>query len=279
MVRFIVDSTFGLSRAFAQENNIEVVSLTITLDGEEFTEGYREEWGEFYDKYTKSKSGAKTSQPSPQKFQDAIDRILAQDADSEIFILTIADRLSGTIGSANIAAAQYPDKKIKAINSCAAGVSSWLYFQEMLKAAQSGATFEELIALSDDLIERIAMQFIPASLYELARGGRVNKLLSRIGNILNIKPVFEFAKNDLSVYSKTLGFNRAVAAAIAHLPKKLDRVIVYYIADDKNVALLKEKLTAALGITDIEVEPMCPVGGVHVGVGTVGIVTLASKEQ
>lgn len=278
MVRFIVDSTFGLTREFASENGIKVVSLTLLLGDKEFTEGYREDWDVFYSALVRSKAAAKTSQPAPRMFQDAIDEILSEDPKSEIMILTIADRLSGTIGSAKIAANQYPDNRVEALNSCEAGPSALMFLQEMLKAAQGGASFDELKALALDLNERIAMQFIPATLTELARGGRVNKLLSHIGNILNIKPVFEFAKNDLTVYAKTLGFNRAVEAAIAHLPKKFDRLLVYYIYDDKNVEALNDRLYKRLGLDHIDVEPMCPVGGVHIGIGTVGIVTLASKE-
>ena len=47
----------------------------------------------------------------------------------------------------------------------------------------------------------------------------------------------------------------------------------------KNIEPLKERLFRTFGLPDIEVESMCPVGGVHIGVGTVGIVTLASREQ
>lgn len=278
MVRFIVDSTFGVPRDYALENGIKTVNLTISLNGKEYEEGTREDWEVFYKEFIRSKAPAKTSQPSPRKFQDAIDEIFAEDADSEIIILTIADRLSGTIGSANIAVAQYPDKKIIAINSGEAGPSALMLIQEMVKANAEGATFDELIAFAADLKERIAMQFIPASLTELARGGRVNKLLSRVGNILKIKPVFEFAKNDLTIYAKALGFNRAVEAAIAHLPQKFDRMLVYYIGDDKNIEALKERLYRKFGMAQLDVEPMCPVGGVHIGVGTVGIVTLASKD-
>ena len=111
--------------------------------------------------------------------------------------MTIADRLSGTIGSAKIAAAQYSDKRVVAINSNEAGPSALMFLREMVKAQQAGATMDELLAFADELKDRIAMQFIPASLTELARGGRVNKLLSRLGNILKIKPVFEFAKTTL----------------------------------------------------------------------------------
>ena len=277
MVRFIVDSTFGLTREFAASNGIKVVSLTLLLGEKEYKEGYREDWGVFYGEFSRSKLPAKTSQPSPKMFQNAIDEIFAEDENAEIMILTIADRLSGTIGSATIAANQYPNKKVIALNSNEAGPSALMFLQEMLAAAKGGASCDELLELAQDLKERIAMQFIPATLTELARGGRVNKLLSRIGNILKIKPVFEFAKNDLTIYAKALGFNRAVEAAIAHLPQKFDRILVYYIGDDKNIEPLKDRLFRKLGLDHIDVEPMCPVGGVHIGIGTVGIVTHASK--
>ena len=279
MVKFIVDSTFGVTREYARENDIKIVSLTLLLNGKEYDEGYPDEWDTFYKEYVRSKAAAKTSQPSPDKYRVAIDEIFAQDENSEIIIMTIADRLSGTIGSAKIAAAQYSDKRVVAINSNEAGPSALMFLREMVKAQQAGATMDELLAFADELKDRIAMQFIPASLTELARGGRVNKLLSRVGNILKIKPVFEFAKNDLTVYAKALGFNRAVEAAIAHLPQKFDSILVYYIGDDKNIEPLKDRLFRKFGMSSIQVEPMCPVGGVHIGVGTVGIVTLASKEQ
>lgn len=278
MVQFLVDSTFGITREYADANDIKTVSLTLILNDKERDEGYPDEWDAFYKEFARSKTGAKTSQPSPKKFQDAIDEIYAKDENSEVIIMTIADRLSGTIGSANIAVAQYEGKKITAINSGVAGTSAIMYLREMVDARNAGATYEELIELAKDLTERIAMQFIPASLTELARSGRVNKLLSRVGNILKIKPVFEFAKNELSVYAKVLGLNRAIDAAIAHLPKKFDRILVYYIGDDGNIPMLKERLERKLGIKEIESLPMCPVGGIHIGIGTVGIVTLASKE-
>lgn len=278
MVKFIVDSTFGITRDYATENGIKVVTLTLSIGTKEYTEGYPEEWDGFYKDLARSKNGAKTSQPSPEKFTAAIDEILAEDCDSEIMIFTIADRLSGTIGSAKIAVAAYPDKKIAAINSCEAGPSALMFLRELVDARNAGATFDEITELASDLQQRIAMQFVPASLTELARGGRVNKLLSRVGNILKIKPVFEFAKNDLTIYAKALGLNRAVDAALAHMPQKFDRLLVYYIGDDKNVQVLKDRLNKKFGLTEIEVVPMCPVGGVHIGIGTVGIVTLASRE-
>ncbi len=54
---------------------------------------------------------------------------------------------------------------------------------------------------------------------------------------------------------------------------------MYYIGDDKNIEPLKERLFRTFGLPDIEVESMCPVGGVHIGVGTVGIVTFEKEKK
>lgn len=277
MIRFIVDSTFGITKEFADANGIKTVGLTLLLDGKEYTEGFRESWNEFYSDYAKSKSAVKTSQPSPKKFMEAIDEILKEDENSEIIILTIGDRLSGTIGSAQIAALQYPANKIAAINSFNASISAVMVLQELMDAAKNGAKFEEVVALCDDVKMRASIIFIPASLTELARGGRVNKLLSHVGNILKIKPVFEYTKNELSILAKALGTNRAIATAIEKMPKKFDRLAICYIGDDRLVESVKARLIREFGLDDIDVEPMCPVAGAHIGIGTVGIVTLASK--
>lgn len=277
MVKFIVDSTFGLTEEYVNEHGIKVVSLTLSIGSKEYEEGYPDTWKAFYKDLAKSKNGGKSSQPSPEKFQNAIQSFLGEDENSEILIFTIADRLSGTIGSANIAVSQFEGKRIAAVNSGEAGPSALMYIRELVAANENGATFDELLALSDSLKQRIAMQFIPESLTELARSGRVNKLLSRIGNIIKIKPVFEFAKNDLVIYAKTIGFNRAADAAVARLPQKFDRVLLYYIGDEMRIPALKDRVLRKYGLTDIEVVPMCPVGGVHIGIGTVGVVTLASE--
>ncbi|MCH5163246.1 MAG: DegV family protein [Clostridiales bacterium] len=278
MVNFVVDSTFGITREYAQKHGIKVASLTLGLGEKEYVEGYREDWDAFYSDYSKGKLAAKSSQPSPEKFIDAINEAYADDPDGEVIIFTIGDRLSGTIGSANIAVASFPDRRIAAIDSHNGGVSSYMFLQEMIKARDGGASFDEIVELAIGIRDRISTRFIPASLTELARGGRVNKLLSRIGNLLNIKPVFEYRANELTVLSKCLGVKRAMQAAIETLPE-FDRIAILYIYSDELVDQLKERLIKKFEMSDVDVEPMCPVAGAHIGIGTVGIVTLASEKK
>lgn len=279
MVRFIVDSTFGVTREFAKENGIKIVRLTLLLDGREFVEGDREDWSVFYGESARSKGVAKTSQPSPRMFQDAIEEVFAEDENAEILILTIGDRLSGTIGSANIAALQYPDKKITAMDSHNGGPSSLMFLQELVRARNDGMDYDAIVEYGLKIRDRFSTKFVPASLTELARSGRVSKLISTIGNILNIKPVFEYKANELKILTKALGTKRAMQYAVDSVPEDFEKLWVLYINDDGLVEQLKARLFKRFGMAHIDVEPMCPVGGVHIGVGTVGIVTFEKEKK
>ena len=72
---------------------------------------------------------------------------------------------------------------------------------------------------------------------------------------------------------KTLGVKRAMQYAVDYIPKDCERIAILYIKDDKYVEQLKSILLPARGLESVDVLPMCPVGGAHIGMGTVGIVT------
>ena len=276
MVKFIVDSTFGLSRVYAAKNDVAKVNLTVLLHGKEYPEGFSEEWEEFYTEYAGGKSAATTSQPSPRAFMDAIDGIYEKPENdgADVIILTIGDRLSGSVGSANIASLQYPTRRIGVIDTSCAAVSAFLFLDEMIKAEKAGKNFDELMAYGDELKKRISIKFIPSSLTELNRGGRVGKALTRIGTILNIRPIFSFAQNKVDVLSKHIGIKSAVNSAVSKLPENIERIALCYIYDDSNVQVLKDRLQAVRGLSDVDVYPVSPVLGAHIGVGTVGVATL-----
>ena len=279
MVNFIVDSTFGLTKEYAKKHGVRVVELTLMLGDREYKEGFSGEWNDFFTEYHNCKQGAKTSQPSPEAFMCAIEEILGSDEDAEIVILTIGDRLSGTVYSARIAAMQYPETNIAVVDTKCASVASYLLLDELIKLRDTGAEFGEVVDAAEDLSNRATMLFIPSTLTELARGGRVNKLLSRFGTMLNIKPVFEFSGNNVTVRGRPLGFKRAASLAVSYLPEEPERIALVYIHDGKNVDALREKVCKDMEIADIDVIPVSPILGAHVGIGTVGIATIGKKKK
>lgn len=279
MVNFIVDSTFQLSREFATEHGIKVASLTLQLDGKEYVEGYSEDWEPFFSAYSKGKAAAITSQPSPELFEKAISEIYEVDPDGDIVIFTIGSRLSGTVNSARVAADKFEGKRIAVVDSHNAGASGYVFLLDMIKFRDGGASFEEVVEKAESTRDNYSMRFIPLTLTELARGGRVNKILSYIGNILNIKPVIEYKSNDIKIVGKALGMQRALKTAAEGLPQNATHLTVMYVYDTTYVEKLRDLLYARFGSERIDIEPICPVGCAHIGLGTVGIVSYYEEEE
>ncbi len=274
MIRLVVDSTFGLPREFVLKNKIEVVSLKMLLGEEVFEEGFEDSWPAFYEKMHSSKIFPTTSQPSPQDFMDAVDRIFAEDANAQIIILTISNGLSGTINAATIAANSYDGKKVLAVDSRQATSCGRLMVEELLEAINAGQTLEQVLALISLLQKKLKIQFVPNTMEALKRGGRISGLGATIAGILKIKPVFKFEDGKISVVKKVLGLSRAIHDAVLALPQKLKKLYVCYINDKLNVPLINQKLQTLRGINNAEALAVDPVFGVHVGIGAIGLASL-----
>ena len=274
MIRLIVDSTFGISRKYAEENNIEVVHLKMILGNETYEEGFEDTWADFYEKMKVSKYFPTTSQPSPQDFIDAINRIYDKDPDAEVLILTISNALSGTINSATIAANSFEGKRIVAHDSKQAATCGRMLTEEVVEHIKNGITFDNLLELLPKIESALAIQFVPDSMDALKRGGRIGALGAAIANILKIKPLFKFSNGKLTITKKVLGLTKAITEAIALLPKKLKKLYICYIYDKVNVPKITEKLKSMLGFENIEEVGLEPVFGVHVGIGAIGLASL-----
>ncbi len=274
MIKFIVDSTFGLSDEYVKQHDIKVVSLKLILDNEVMDGGGEENWKKFFNKLSKTKSFPTTSQPSPQDFEDAIKSILSKDKDAEIIIMTIASYLSGTYNGANLAVQQFANNKITVVDSKSACLAEKILLEECVERVENGCTVKELLNELPTLQEKTKIQFIPQTMEYLKRGGRVGKLSAVIADILKIKPVFEFKNNLITVKKKVLGLGKGIMEMISALPKNIKRLYVCYIHDDVNVPKICEKLKAVRGIENPNVECVDPVFGCHVGIGAIGIATM-----
>lgn len=271
MIRFIVDSTFCVTKEYAKRHKIKIVNLKLILDGQETDEGFPDEWEDFYKRLSASRNFPTTSQVNPHTYEEAIKEIYNDEPGAEIIVLTIAGALSGTINSANQGAEAFKNKKLTVIDSGSVSVCSMMMLEEMVEMAEKGGSFEEVVALCEELKTKLSVQFIPDTMEYLKRGGRVGKLSSILASIISIKPVFDFRNNKVSISQKALGLSRGVVAMIKRLPERCKTIYACYIHDDKNVSMLVGMIKKVLGIENVKVFPINPVFGVHVGIGAIGI--------
>lgn len=70
MIRILIDSSSDYLMEEIQENNFELVPISIVLNGETYIDGKNLERNQFYEIMAETKAFPQTSQPSPQAFLD-----------------------------------------------------------------------------------------------------------------------------------------------------------------------------------------------------------------
>jgi len=101
-VAVVTDSTADLLPDLAEARGIAVVPLTLTLDGRSFLDGVDISADEFYRLLAESQGAVTTSQPTPARFAEVYEALLA-DHDA-VVSLHISAQLSGTYAAAAQAA-------------------------------------------------------------------------------------------------------------------------------------------------------------------------------
>ena len=116
-MQFVTDSGTDLSLSPEQlaELNIEVVPLTITLEGKSYHDGVDIQPEEFYRLLAASESLPVTSQPSAGEFAEIYRRLAAKDPD--ILSIHMSSGLSGTFNSAVQGAEMVPEANVTLVDT------------------------------------------------------------------------------------------------------------------------------------------------------------------
>lgn len=275
MIRLIVDSTCCMSKEYAKKNGIEIVNLEVMLGDLHQEEGFSDNWKEFFVKLKGTKDFPKTSQPAPERFEKACEKILKEDKDAKIIILTISNTISGTINAAQIAASKFPKGTVFAIDSGACVQSNLVIAEEIIERIKKGITIDTLLREIEKMKAHAMIQFVPSTMEYLKRGGRIGALSATIANVLNIKPIITFKNGVLSSKKKTLGMMNAITEMVKSIPEKFKKLKLAYIYESDFLVKLQEKVKSFLGMDKtLEVAAIGPVVGSHIGIGAIGIATL-----
>ena len=156
-VRILTDSSAYLPQVYADQYNIHVLPLTLTLEGQEYRDGVDIQASEFYELLIKANSMPKTSQVTVSAFTDKFRQLL--DEGYEVLALLISSGLSGTRESALQALEGFPGAPIEIPETKL--VSMALSFQVLAaaRAAEQGASLAECKAVALDAYEKIGVYF------------------------------------------------------------------------------------------------------------------------
>lgn len=282
--KLLTDSSADLDEIWATAHDVEILGLTIQLDGEIYeTVGPNRLTSEKLLESMKNGGKPTTSQVNVGQFEESFRRH-AQNGDAVLY-LAFSSVLSGTYQSSMIARdlvlEEFPDATIEIVDTLAAGGEGYL---SVLAAAarDEGKTLEETKAMIIDILPRLRTYFLVDDLYHLMRGSRLSKTSAIMGSLANIKPLLWLdATGKLVPLAKIRGRKKALKEVVSQATKSIAHrtAVVAYANDLEGAESLKESLLEHDMIDEVLIMPLGPVISAHVGPGTLAVFTIGKDAR
>lgn len=281
--KILTDSTADLPESWTQEHDVQVLGLTIQLDGQNYeTVGPDKLTSEQL--LAKMESGSKptTSQINIGQFEDVF-RQYAQEGTAVLYV-AFASALSGTYQSAVMAREMvledYPEAIITILDTKAASMGEGLLVMKAVEARAAGQSLEQTADLLQSLVPRVKTYFLVDDLNHLMRGGRISKAAALMGSLVNIKPIIAVtADGSLDSVAKVRGKKKAQAEVVRMTLETISEplVVIAYAGEKEVAENVKEQLLASGQVTEVLILPLGPVISTHTGPGTLGLFSIGSE--
>lgn len=271
-VKIIVDSTVDLTPAMRAKVQA-AIPLSIRFGDREYKDSIDITADKFYDMLVKSETLPTTSQPTPAAFEEAYTEATADG--SEVVVITIASKLSGTYQSATIAAEEFPGK-VFVVDSRNAAIASGVLAEYAIQLAEQGKSGQEILEELMQVRKRVRLYAIVDTLEYLKKGGRLNSTVAFVGGMLNLKPVICVEDGEIKTLGTVRGMKKAFAQLTAECGKnggvdfKMPVLLGYTGNSDEQLKKYMEE-NAELWTADTDVSIVGPTIGVHAGPGAVAL--------
>ncbi|MBN1370238.1 MAG: DegV family protein [Dehalococcoidaceae bacterium] len=280
MVKIITDSTSDITRDLAKSLGVTVVPLTVFFGKESFLDRVEISTEEFYKRLVGDVFPT-TTQPSPGVFAEVYNQ-LAEET-SEILVLVISSKLSGTYQSAINATSMIKKKgvKIEVIDSRNTAMALGLLTIKAAEMAAGGASLEQVAASTRENITRVQPVMYFETLKYLAKGGRIGKAQGLVGSLLSIKPIVTLDDGEVAplvrVRSKKAGLDY-LYNFVAGNAGNIAGLAVEHATSPEDADALVERLAALFPKEKIVRSTVSPVLGTYMGPNVVGVFLLRGNK-
>lgn len=268
MIRLVVDSNSQITPALRERYAVEVVPLTVVVDGKAFLEGDEIDLAGITAALERQAVVA-TSTPSPGRFLQAYERA-ADEGATAVLSVHAGGQVSGTTNSARLAAgmSRIP---VEVVDTGSASFPVTLCAWAAAEALAASGSLSDAAQAARDTAAAVDNVFIVGTLALAARGGRLAAAVEAV---------------DIPVLALTAGTMQAVgrvADAASAVAAMVDRVVVQgagrrlrigvgHLAAAQLADQLERELVRRVDVEQLVRYDVGPSVAVHTGLGTVGCV-------
>ncbi len=146
---------------------------------------------------------------------------------------------------------------------------------EAARAAQRGASREEVCEAALRVAGSVQLLFTVDTLEFLERNGRIGKAASLLGTLLSIKPIIHLEDGEVAPRDKVLGARRLLPRVVELMNEAIGsraiRAAVLHTDAHEKAEEWRCEIEKAFKCSELIVNEVGPVVGTHAGPGAVGV--------
>ncbi len=207
MIKILIDSASDINIEEAKELGVNIIPMQIRFGETEYLDGVELYGKAFFEKLIESDELPQTSMINEERFKDKYKELMTDD--SELIVITIASKLSGTYAAACAAAEAYGGK-VKVVDSSTAAIGERILCELALRLIKENKlTFEEIVNVLETEKHKIKILAVLDTLEYLKKGGRISTAVAFAGKILSIKPVIAVNEGEIKLIGKAIGSRKS----------------------------------------------------------------------
>ncbi|MGX6979259.1 DegV family protein [Vagococcus elongatus] len=281
--RILTDSCCDLPYDLLEKENVQIVSMVVTLDGKEYEDDLGKTFSsQWLIKELQQGKLAATSQINIGVYLEKFKEMLEENQ-IPIIYLGFSSGLSGSYSNAVAALDMLNEEKgskapIHLIDSKQACLGEGMLVKELIDLRNQQAGVEEALDTINQLKTRVQSWVTVDDLKYLERGGRISKTTATVGSLMNIKPIIVVNDqgkliNQGKVRGRRKSLDKLVEQTKEHISiGDTSAIYIAYAGDIEAGEHLKESLSD-LGLP-IEMYPMGPTIACHTGAGALAVFSI-----
>lgn len=254
-IKLICDSMCDIPEEIVNKEFVEMIPLTINIDGKEYKDGVDFTKEQFYDILKKCDNLPKTSQVTYVDFKNIFEKYTKEGYD--VICITGSSKASGTFQSANLAKADV-DGNIYIFDSLFLSLGSGQYVIKASHLIEEGnLNASEIIQELENMRKDVNLLFVPFTLEYLKQSGRLPSVVSFVGNMLSIKPICTMEDGKNKIVSKVRG-TKQIASKLVDMILELndgnveDKIItIGYGSNEDDFKRLQEEVSKKINAKKI----------------------------
>lgn len=276
-IRIVTDSTCDLPAGVISKYDICVVPLYINVGSQSYLDGMDMTRTEFYERLPTFSEQPTTAVPSPQKFRAVYDALAGEGA-SAVLSIHISSSLSAVVNVAQVAAQETTSVPVTVFDSRQLSLGTGFLVETAAKLARAGSLISELLVALNEQIKRTHVFAALDTLEFLRRSGRMNPVMSTIGELLQIKAFLKMYDGYATAErQRTRKHAMKRLVELLHEYSPYEKVALLHSDAAERAKELLQEVKEFLPDGKIWLEQINPVLGAHIGPGVIGFACVSKR--